>query len=225
MINVFLPIRKGSERVKFKNTKTFSSIDGGLTKIKLSQLIKVKQIDKIYVSTNDQVVKDLARSFNSSKIIIDNRPDYLGSSEASTDDIINYVPKIISKGVVVWTHVTSPFVDECVYENAITQYLSSNGSYDSLMTVTSLQKFIWKNGESFNYDRALEKWPRTQTLDMLYEVNSGIFIADINIYKKLNDRIGENPFLYEISGKKAFDIDWNDDFEIAEILWAKYGYL
>ena len=43
------------------------------------------------------------------------------------------------------------------------------------------------------------------------------------IYKKLEDRIGNNPYLYAISDKEAFDIDWADDFDIAEVLWSKYG--
>ena len=222
-ITVFLPMRKSSQRVKNKNIKDFAAIKGGLTFIKISQLLKVDLIDKIIVSTNDDEVKNIARSFNSSKIIIDDRPEYLADSSTSTDELINYVPTIVDSGIVLWTHVTSPFVNEKLYKNMIQFYLKNLEQYDSLMSVTKVQKFLWDDNGPINYDRKKEKWPRTQTIKPLYEVNSGAFIADIEVYKKYNDRMGQSPFLYELDEKEAFDIDWEVDFEIAEILWEKYG--
>lgn len=223
-IVAFLPMRKGSQRVKNKNIKNFSDIDGGLTFIKITQLLKVKQIDKIIVSTNDEEVKKIAKSFKNAKIVIDNRPENLASSSTSTDDLIKYVPKIIQdNNVILWTHVTSPFVDEKIYEEMIKKYFEEKNKYDSLLSVNKLQTFLWDNKEPINYNREIEKWPRTQTIEPLYEVNSAAFIADIQIYKNLNDRIGKKPYLYELDKIKSFDIDWEEDFEIAEILWRKYG--
>ncbi len=219
----FLPCRKGSQRVKNKNIKPFSSINDGLIYIKLSQLIKVDKIEQIIVSTNDREVKRIAKLFKNAKIIIDDRPEELASSSTSTDDLIKYVPSIIESGTVLWTHVTSPFVDEGVYSKAIESYFSNLDKYDSLMSVTKLQKFLWNESEPINYDRDIEKWPRTQTIKPVYEVNSGVFITDIDTYRKLDDRIGDRPFLFEMNEKVAFDIDWEIDFEIAELLWSKHG--
>lgn len=222
-IVVFLPIRKGSQRIKDKNTKKFSGINGGLTFIKISQLLKSKRIDQIIISTNDKNTIKIANSFKSRKITIDNRPEYLATSDTSTDDLINYVPKIIQNSIVLWTHVTSPFVDEKLYDNMIEKYLQNSNNYDSLMSVTKVQKFIWDNNSSINYDRKKEKWPRTQTIQPLYEINSGAFIASTKIYEEFKDRIGKKTYLFELNEKEAFDIDWENDFEIAEILWSKYG--
>jgi CMP-N-acetylneuraminic acid synthetase len=218
-------MRKGSDRVKNKNIRDFAGISGGLCFIKISQLLKVKYISKIIISTNDEDIKNLALSFNSDRLIIDERPEELATSETSTDDLIKYIPKIIKNGVVLWTHVTSPFVNEFLYQNMIQSYFNNLGSHDSLMSVTKIQKFIWSDGEPLNYDKSKEKWPRTQTLAPIFEINSGVFLADIDIYKEFKDRIGRNPCLYKLDGKEAFDIDWEDDFEIAEILWSKYGGL
>lgn len=219
----FLPMRKGSQRVKNKNIKVFSDIIGGLTFIKISQLLKVKKIDKIIISTNDEEVKTIAKSFNDNKIIIDDRPESLASSETLTDDLIKYVPSIIKDGVVLWTHVTSPFVTDEIYTDMIDKYFQTNTNFDSLMSVTKIQKFIWNENSPVNYDKEKEKWPRTQTIKPMYEINSGAFIASVNTYLKCEDRIGEKPFLYELGDKQAFDIDWQDDFDIAEVLWDKYG--
>ena len=222
-IIAFLPMRKGSQRVKNKNIKDFAGVKGGLTFIKISQLLKSKKIDKIIVSTNDEEVKNIALSFNSSKISIDDRPEHLASSETSTDDLVKYVPTIINGGIVLWTHVTSPFVNETIYDDMIEKYLDETDNFDSLMSVTKIQKFLWDKTKPINYDKSKEKWPRTQTIEPIFEVNSGAFIADIEVYKSLNDRVGDKPYLYELSEKEAFDIDWKDDFELAEVLWSKYG--
>ncbi len=214
-------MRKGSQRVKNKNIRDFSGIEGGLTYIKLSQLLEVKEINTIIVSTDDEKVKEIARSFNNSKIVIDDRPSNLASSNTSTDDLIKYVPSVINKGVVLWTHVTSPFIDSRVYSQAIKCYFNNLDNNDSLMSVTEIQKFIWNEYGPITYDSNKEKWPKTQTLSPLYEINSGIFLADISTYQNQQNRIGKNPFFFKLDSKMALDIDWKDDFDIAEALWLK----
>ncbi len=224
-VTAFLPMRKGSQRVKNKNIKDFAGIKGGLTFIKISQLLKVKRIEKIIISTNDDEVKKIAKSFNNKRIIIDNRPEELATSITSTDDLIKYVPSIIEDGIVLWTHVTSPFVDDNIYNDCLDSYDTNIYKNDSLMSVTKVQKFFWDEKQPLNYDKSKEKWPRTQTIAPMFEINSGLFITDIEIYRNIHDRIGNSPILYQLEEKKAFDIDWKDDFEIAEILWEKYGKL
>lgn len=222
-ICAFLPCRAGSERVPHKNTRTFAGIEGGLLRIKLSQLIASKTIDSIILSTNDDEVINIAKSVNDPKIIIDQRPEHLASSSTSTDDLVKYVPSLVAEGVVLWTHVTSPFVDEKKYDEAITIYKENlkNEQYDSLMSVTALRTFIWNKERPINYDRTKEKWPRTQTIEPLFEVDSGIFVADVEIYRSMQDRIGQKPFLFENNEIDSFDIDWEEDFFIAEAIYNK----
>lgn len=220
MITAFLPCRSGSQRVPEKNTKDFAGISGGLLKIKLTQLLKSTEIDCILLSTNDEKVKKISRQI-SNEIIIDDRPDALASSSTSTDDLINYVPKVIKEGHVLWTHTTSPFLNEEDYDNAIITYkeIIKEKEFDSLFSVKKIQSFIWDEKGSLNYDRKLEKWPRTQTLKKIYEIDSGIFINSVDNYKQFKDRIGEKPFMLENSEIKSFDIDWPEDFTIAELLY------
>ncbi|HAS8557963.1 TPA: acylneuraminate cytidylyltransferase family protein [Vibrio vulnificus] len=219
-ISVFLPCRKGSERIPNKNTKDFGGVKGGLLKIKLDQLLKVKRVEEIHVSSNDEVVLDFASTYKNSKIIIDERPDFLGKSNTRTDELIEYVPKIISSGHVLWTHVTSPFINENGYDAIISKYLSAvNEGYDSLMTVKELRGFIWNKNTSLSYDRKVEKWPRTQTIEPLYEIDSSVFMNSVDQYIKFKDRIGMNPFMYVQNFESSIDIDWPEDFLLAEKLW------
>ncbi|MFB9051985.1 cytidylyltransferase domain-containing protein [Formosa undariae] len=226
MITAFLPCRAGSERVPGKNTKMFSGIKGGLLEVKLNQLLQARLIDRIVVSTNDQEVIDIAKSIDKN-IIIDRRPEHLATSATSTDELINYVPSIIKEGHVLWTHVTSPFLTNKVYDQAISTYLKEieTSKYDSLMSVNKIQSFLWNKEGSINYDREVEKWPRTQTISELFEINSGIFLNAVENYNIYGDRIGKKPFMFESEGYASFDIDWPQDFKLGEMIYKTLNEL
>ena len=216
MLTAFLPCRKGSQRIPDKNIKPFAGAKNGLLEIKLEQLL-ASRIDNILLSSNDERVLVYASSLQESRIEIVERPDVLSSSETSTDQLIEYVPSIIEEGDVLWTHVTSPFINAKDYNQFIDEYsLAKKDGYDSLMSVKKLQTFLWDGVKEVNYDRSIEKWPRTQNIKPLFEVDSGVFISSIENYIKLNDRIGLKPKLCIQEGLKTFDIDWPEDFELAQ---------
>lgn len=213
----FLPCRSGSQRVPQKNTRNFAGVDGGLTKIKLNQLLECSEIDRIVVSTDDEKVADIANKIAQERgreIEVIERPAHLATSETSTDTLIKYVPTIINSGIVLWAHVTSPFVTAEIYKNAVQKYheVVNDKEHDSLMSVTKIQTFLWDENGPVNYDRNKEKWPRTQTLPEWYEVNSAFFISNIGTYIEMGDRIGRHPYLYELEGVESVDIDWQKDF-------------
>ena len=120
----------------------------------------------------------------------------------------------------IWTHVTSPFFSSINYDQAIDQYFSqiSSNRFDSLMSVTKLQSFLWTNEGPFNYSILPHKWPSTQSLKEIYEVNSAVFVSSVENYRMFSDRIGQRPFFFNTSKLASFDIDWPDDFEPAEAL-------
>lgn len=220
----FLPCRKGSERVKEKNTRSFAGIEGGLTKIKLDQLIACPEIDEITVSTDDPVVMSLAEiaaQKTDKPVHIKERPSHLAESSTSTDTLIRHIPEIISQGIVLWTHVTAPFVDNETYSHAIRRFweTTKQNEHDSLMAVNEVQTFLWNANGPVNYDRNKEKWPRTQTLPKWYEVNSAFFIATIESYIMESDRIGINPYMYELGFPESVDIDTEEQFYFAEWTW------
>ncbi|MEM9363418.1 MAG: acylneuraminate cytidylyltransferase family protein [Bacteroidota bacterium] len=222
-VSVFLPCRAGSERIPNKNTKDFAGKTGGLLEIKLKQLLSSKRIDRIILSTNDPKVIEISEKLNSERIFLDLRPENLASSETTTDELIFYASKVIQDGHILWTHVTSPFINGKIYDNAIDKYFSvvKTTTFDSLMSVNRIQTFLWKDGDSINYDRKEEKWPRTQTLPIYYEVNSGFFISSHQNYVDYKDRIGKKPFLFQLESTTSFDIDWPEDFELAEMIFNR----
>ena len=220
-IDVFLPCRSSSERVKNKNIKKFSNKKFGLFELKIHQLIKIKKIKNIIVSTNDKKILNYLKVKKFKKVCIDKRSDRLSSSSTSTDELIKYVPNVVRSEHILWTHVTSPFFDSKDYDKAIKLYKKNLKKNDSLMGVTKIQDFIYDYNKPLNFNKKKEKWPKTQTLKKLFVVNNAIFITSRKNYISLNDRIGIKPYLFEIEKIKSFDVDWPEDFKIAESIYEK----
>jgi len=223
-IVAFIPCRAGSQRVPNKNTRPFAGEADGLTGIKLRQLQACGTIDRIVLSTNDTRVTEIAMHCmqGAKPLEIIQRPEHLCLSSTSTDELITYVPSIIPEAVVLWTHVTSPMVGPAEYAAIIDAYRQGMDSgYDSLMSVTELRSFVWNASGPINYDRAKEKWPRTQTIEPLFVVNSAVFMVDARLMRRLNDRIGQRPLLYPMGERISYEIDWEEQFLMAERIYAQ----
>ena len=95
-----------------------------------------------------------------------------------------------------------------------------NNGYDSSFAAKKLQDFLWKDGVPFNYD--LDNIPRTQDLPPLYEETIGFYIYKNNIINDLNRRIGNNPYIVEVSAIESVDIDEAEDFMIADAIFNHF---
>lgn len=221
-VTAFLPCRKGSERVPRKNIRPFGSYAHGLVEIKLAQLLDCAEIDQVVLSTNDEEIIEYAATLDSARLTIHRRAEHLSSSATSTDDLVGHARDLVESGHILWTHVTSPFLSAVKYSDIIAAYRKALvDGYDSLMTTTVLHAFLWNDVGPMTYDRSVEKWPRTQTITPVHEINSAVFLASVEIYDKINDRIGDKPFLCPIDKLIAMDIDWEEDFVVAETLFQK----
>lgn len=222
VVRCFLPCRKGSQRVPRKNIKPFAGYDNGLVQVKLKQLLSCRLVDEIVLSTNDEEILDYAAGLKQDRIRLHHRVNELSSSQTSTDQLVAHALELIPDGSILWTHVTSPFITGRIYDRLIMEYIDRlSQGYDSLMTVSEIYNFLWQEGKPINYDRLVEKWPRTQDLEPVYEVNSGAFIAPCDVYRRNNDRIGALPYLYVLDKLTAHDVDWPEDFSIAECMVEK----
>ena len=225
-ISFFLPTRKGSERVINKNTRPFAGIEGGLVENKIKQILAAKRIDEIIFSSNDEKCLEVAQKYTSdSRMKIIERPEELCLSSTNLQDLICYVPTITDADHILWGHVTTPLAGAEEYDKAIEMYLSKlNDGYDSLVGVTELKNFLLnKEGQVINNTTDIP-WPRTQDLEVLYEINHTIFLAKRNVYIEQKNRLGKKVLLHVMDEICSKDIDWEDDFRIAEIMFENlYG--
>ena len=223
-IAVFLPLRRGSERVQNKNTRPFGGLKNGLLELKLIQLERLEGVNEVVISSNDPECLKIAEEFKnrikSLKII--ERPEFLGTSETRLSDLIKYAGTITSSDYILWTHVTSPFFDEVFYKKAISKFFEVEKiGYDSLVTGQKFQEFLM-NKETYEIVNNLTStnWPRTQDLEEWFKIDNAVFLARSVSYKK-GERLGKKPFVMEIDKRSGWDIDEWEDFKIAEAIYEK----
>lgn len=223
VLTVVLPCRAGSERVKNKNTRPFAGFSGGLLELKLTQLAAVNELTEIIISTNDPVVSEFAAGFSAeqdSRVTVIERPDELGRSSTPMSEFIQYLGGLRGEGTMLMTHVTHPLLNSESFGQLISAWRSAAAAgHDSLLTVTKLHTFLWDaDGKPFNYDDTVEKWPRSQDIPPLFEVNHAAYLIPFRRVLEVGDRVGENPYMHEMSGEAVMDIDWEDQFELLQDL-------
>lgn len=217
-IVALLPCHKGSQRVKDKNTRDFA--DSSLTEIKINQLVNVPEISRVLVFTDDEKVESICKGIGSSKIQLryDTRPVVKDNDGL----IAHFADKIgDEQGHLLWTHVTCPFMTERSYSRAIRQYLASFPRFTSLVSVKKMKDYIWdenKKPVSYNLERD-GLWPKTQNIPPLFAINSGIFMLPISDFRTTKKRLTSNVQYFECSEIESSDIDWEEDFERAQLLW------
>lgn len=220
-VSFFLPVRAGSQRVKNKNTKTFAGVEGGLLANKLRQLSLMANVKEVILSTNDLSAIEMAEGFKPDfpKLRILKRPHCLCDSSTNLKDLIRYVYGITDCDHILWGHVTTPLVTGSIYDKAVEAYFEAlNSGYDSLISVSPFRNFLLDGeGRMVNNTTGIE-WPRTQDLTPLYEINHAMFLAPRAYYAD-GHRSGTHPKLYELDKLRSHDVDWDDDFVIAETLY------
>lgn len=209
-ITAVIPTRAGSERVRNKNTKRFSS--SSLLQVKIDQMKKLLTeglIDDVIVNTNCKYSEMLARK-NNIRVVI--REDYYASPACSSREYWCNVGNCIDTDIFMLAQVTSPLVKHETYKKCI-EFFDTN----SIMTATKVKEFLWKENKPINYE--IGKQPRSQDLpDNIFRLNFAIGIIslkELNEYQDLVTPKTKFIFLDEVEG---FDIDTELDFKIAEWL-------
>lgn len=210
-IVAFVPIKLNNQRTPGKNIKKFD--DGSaLITVFLRTLIKVKSITQIYVFCSDPVVQN----YLIPGVIFLQRPEYLDTQEATPQDIIGEFMKLVDSDIYVVCHCTSPFVTaehigECI--EAV-----QSGRHDSSFTGEKIQKLIWTR-ENIPLNFEPDCVPRTQDLEPLYGEISAAYVFRKEVFVKLRRRIGLSPHITEVSGIEVIDIDYPEDFELANAVY------
>jgi N-acylneuraminate cytidylyltransferase len=126
------------------------------------------------------------------------------------------VPKVCAGEIVLWTHVTSPLFNHLSYSRFIKNFLIHKKKNDSSFTATKIKSFIFNATKNtwISHNRKINKWPRTQDLDKIYNINNAAFISKRKVFINLKDRIGKNalPYSKVLADYEIFDIDDKKDF-------------
>lgn len=207
-----VPIKMNNERTPGKNTKRLS--DGTpLIKCILNTLTVCKEIDDVYVYCSNEAIKEY---------LIDGvhylkRDAKFDSAAADVNDMFRTFSLEVSADIYVLAHATAPFQKPESIDKGIRQVQS--GEYDSAFAVTKMLDFFWQDGKPVNYDTL--KIPRTQDLNPYYVETTGLYIFTKKVIQERRSRIGDKPYLLEVSKIESTDINDPIDFEIADALYTQ----
>lgn len=208
----FVPIKLNSQRLPHKNILPIAGHP--LCWHICNSLLKIKEIDEVYVYCSDEAIKN----YLPEKINVKKRNSWLDGDAIKAFDIYENFIREVDAEVYVVAHTTSPFIKAASIENALAHVHS--GKNDSAFSAERIQTFAWYQGEPINY--ALDDVPRTQDMEPIWIETSGFFIFKKEIFTKYHRRIGFNPYIQEIFGLEAIDIDEKKDYELACMLAEQY---
>ena len=203
----FVPIRLNSQRVEGKNLRLLGG-EPLLCHI-LRTLLEVEAIDEVYVYCSDPAVRPylpdgvrflrrsprldrnetLGRVFNLLGRAIDNKPQPVTCEKWSI-----HRPATIAAAL----------------------HKVTDEGYDSAFSAERMQTFAWYRGEPLNY--ALDAIPRTQEIEPVFVETSAFFIFRREIWCDLHQRIGRHPYVAVVDRIEGIDIDYPEDFALAEVI-------
>jgi len=223
-----IPIKHNSERVEGKNYRDFNGKP--LFYWIINTVLSSTYIDKLVIDTDSPTIKQLIPKYfeeHSEKIILYDRPKHLQGGHIATNDLfINVIEALnLDANYYFQTHTTNPLLKLKTINDAIKKFIEKEKEgYESLFSVKKHHtRFYDKLGNDMNHNR-FELIP-TQELDPIYEENSCMYVFTKKSILKHNARIAKKAYLYEMSDIESTDIDWPDDFELAQILHKYYTQL
>lgn len=206
----FVPIRLNSRRVEGKNLRLL----GGrpLMTYILDTLRDCERIDETYVYCSDP---DIARHLPD-RVKFLRRDPALDSDSTLGEEIYDAFTREVDADIYVLAHATSPFIRRATVDDAVARV--GSGEYDSAFSAERIQTFAWYEGRTLNYSP--ERVPRTQDLEPVFVETSAFFVFRREVWRDMRRRIGLRPYMAVTDRIESMDIDYPDDFRLAEAIVA-----
>lgn len=207
-VKAIIPIKTNNERLPGKNTRILG--DRPLIHYIQTALLKADHIDSISVFCSNEAI----REFLLDGVEFVKRPEQLDLPTSNFTQIFECFMKNNDADVYVYAHATAPFISTEIINDCVNAVL--NGKYDSAFCARKIQDFLWKNGTPLNFDA--QNVPRSQDIEPIYRETSGVYVYTKEVFQKFHRRIGNIPYIKELTLREAIDINGYEDFKFAEIM-------
>lgn len=214
-MKIIIPLQTCSSRVKHKNIRPFYENDS-LFDIKAKQILAFENPQNVYVSSENPIVKDLCDKYGFNFMLRD--PSLCGNDVYQPDLIKALTDPVPGDDDIAWIQVTSPLFND--FTRAIQDWNKVRSQHDSLVAVKRFKGHLLdEKANPVNY--AFGYWHKvSQKLPPLYTVLWSLFILKREAIKKYQYHIGVNPYLFT-TDSMVIDIDYEEDFELAQIVYKK----
>jgi CMP-N,N'-diacetyllegionaminic acid synthase len=220
-----IPARGGSKGIPRKNLVEICGKP--LIAWSILQAKKARQIDSVWVTSDDDEILSVAESFGARPI---QRPAEISGDQASSELAwLHALDAIEGQGVcielVVAMQATSPIREPSDIDGGL-QMLCEQG-FDSLLSVAEVEDFFtWRiaadgGAESVNYDYLNRK--RRQQIEKHFLENGSFYIFRPIQLRRDNNRLGGRIGLFVMGRHKMFQIDNPEDIELCAGVMRAFG--
>lgn len=218
-IGAVIPARLTSSRI---NQKPLQKINGvSLLDRKILQLKEVFDSKQIIVSTESDILKDIALSHNVN--IHERDPIYSIGHNVTFSQLIKYVVQNINHEHIWWVPPVVPFFNALEFRASLENYTANvvNGNYDSLLSVVEKKDYMWDSSGPLNYF-ANKNHSVSQDLPTWFMVTNGLYGSTKAKMLEWEYLIGGKVFLDKKPKSCSIDIDIYEDLKLAQATASYY---
>jgi len=205
-ISALIPARGNSKRIKHKNLVQINSLPLIYYTIDAA---KNSMVDSIWVSTDDNKIKEISLSFGANVI---DRPEELAEDNTTTEEVIHHFFQKVSCDAIVLIQATSPMVLSEDINKGINTFLS--GEYDSVFSACEPEDMLlWdkNNNTPINYD-LYDRMNISKRMSILIETGA-FYIFTRDCFLQNSCRLGGKIGYVLQDYWKSFEIDVMDDLK------------
>ncbi len=219
-----IPARGGSKGILRKNLQEV----GGIPLVGRSVLAarRAKQVQAVYVSTDDAEIASVAQGYGSQIIW---RPAELATDTAASESALLHALEMLRQDgceceLIVFIQCTSPFVEPQDIDAMIEKMQEERA--DCIFTVTPFHGFLWKGDAQLgavgvNHDRAVR--PRRQEREPQFLETGAVYVMRTEGFLRARHRFFGRVLMYEVPPERSIEIDEPADLFVANAIeqWFK----
>lgn len=213
---VLIPARGGSKSIPLKNIKEIAGQP--LIYWSLDASVNCDNVDKVYVSTDSDEIKNVVLNYNKKnkdKIVVIDRSDDVSQDTSSTESVMLEFANRVDFQNIILIQCTSPLITTKDIDGCLEKFKN----HDSVLSTVVQKRFYWqynKDGSVSEVCHDTTKRPRRQDWDGLLAENGAIYIISKKNLLKFKCRLCGRIGTYEMAPETYFEIDEPSDWIIIE---------
>lgn len=221
-----IPARGGSKRIPKKNIKNF--LGKPIISYSVELAIKSNLFDKVIVSTDCDEIAEIAKSYGAEVPFI--RPKAISDDFSTLNEVLKHAIDFIENDGFLYEYVcciyaTAPFIE--IDDVTRGFELINTKKWESVIAATNFSYPIFRSFEKDKKGGLKMVFPdhyssRSQDLPEIFHDAGQFFWAKSEFLKKSPSGFNQNNTIIEIPNYRAQDIDTDEDWQRAELI---YKYL
>jgi len=216
----FIPIRGGSKSIPLKNIKPMAGKPLVYWVIKAAS--ECTAVDKIYVSTDSDIIRDTVLEFSFPKVKVISRSVESAIDIASTEyGMLEFASEYDFTNIAL-IQATSPLLTGVDLQRGFD--LLSQDDVDSVLSVVRQKRFLWSETESGyaepqNYD--VFRRPLRQDFNGFLVENGAFYITSCDLLIKNKCRLSSRTKTIEMTSESYIELDEPEDWIVVESFLLK----